>query len=305
MRLICPNCGAQYEVPDDVIPAAGRDVQCSNCGNTWFEQPGQSVADEDDDARITTAPPVPAPEIRPAPAPAPEPERRPVAEDAATQTAPHDDQTVVPGHVEMPPPDDIHSEIDHDDDPDDSDAPPPTPARDRLGLDPNIAAILREEADREQARRTVNTAETFDSQPDLAIDQGPADDPETVAVQRRMARLRGDPAAGGPGARKSLLPDIEEINSSLSPSQGRGHLTDDPEVAIERQRGGFRLGFVTVLVLAGMGTAVYSLAGPLGDAVPSLAPALEGYANWVDGLRLWLDLQMQGLLTRLNGTPTA
>ncbi|MDC0135779.1 zinc-ribbon domain-containing protein, partial [Sulfitobacter sp.] len=31
MRLICPNCDAQYEVPDDVMPVAGRDVQCSNC----------------------------------------------------------------------------------------------------------------------------------------------------------------------------------------------------------------------------------------------------------------------------------
>ncbi|MEO1734275.1 MAG: zinc-ribbon domain-containing protein, partial [Pseudomonadota bacterium] len=37
MRLTCPNCGAQYEVPDEVIPEAGRDVQCSNCGTTWFQ----------------------------------------------------------------------------------------------------------------------------------------------------------------------------------------------------------------------------------------------------------------------------
>jgi predicted Zn finger-like uncharacterized protein len=37
MRLICPNCGAQYEVPDDVIPQEGRDVQCSACSNTWFQ----------------------------------------------------------------------------------------------------------------------------------------------------------------------------------------------------------------------------------------------------------------------------
>ncbi|MBQ2261211.1 MAG: zinc-ribbon domain-containing protein [Loktanella sp.] len=37
MRLICPNCGAQYDVPDDAVPPAGREVQCSSCGHTWFE----------------------------------------------------------------------------------------------------------------------------------------------------------------------------------------------------------------------------------------------------------------------------
>lgn len=39
MRLNCPNCGAQYEVEASVIPETGRDVQCSNCGHTWFQGP--------------------------------------------------------------------------------------------------------------------------------------------------------------------------------------------------------------------------------------------------------------------------
>ena len=39
MRLICPNCGAQYNVSDDAIPSVGRDVECSSCGHSWF-QPG-------------------------------------------------------------------------------------------------------------------------------------------------------------------------------------------------------------------------------------------------------------------------
>ena len=37
MRITCPNCGAQYEVDDTLIPEAGRDVQCSNCGKGWFQ----------------------------------------------------------------------------------------------------------------------------------------------------------------------------------------------------------------------------------------------------------------------------
>ena len=52
MRITCPNCGAQYEVPDEVIPAEGRDVQCSNCGDTWFQTqsgPRADDAEEEDD----------------------------------------------------------------------------------------------------------------------------------------------------------------------------------------------------------------------------------------------------------------
>ncbi len=51
MRLICPNCNAEYEVEADLIPIEGRDVQCSNCDNTWFQQ-GAKIA-----------PPEPAPEV--------------------------------------------------------------------------------------------------------------------------------------------------------------------------------------------------------------------------------------------------
>jgi predicted Zn finger-like uncharacterized protein len=76
MRLICPNCDAQYEVPDDVMPAAGRDVQCSNCGQTWFQhhpdyQPDDDTPGELGDTAPTpdeeTAAPPPAPPAKPAP----------------------------------------------------------------------------------------------------------------------------------------------------------------------------------------------------------------------------------------------
>ncbi len=52
MRLTCPNCGAQYEVPDEVIPEEGRDVQCSNCDQTWFQPKYQEepVAEPVEDA---------------------------------------------------------------------------------------------------------------------------------------------------------------------------------------------------------------------------------------------------------------
>ena len=88
MRLTCPNCGAQYEVPDEVIPEEGRDVQCSNCEKTWFQpkypdQPAEetveSVAEETPEADTeleepdaVEKAPTPAPEMAAEPAPEPE-----------------------------------------------------------------------------------------------------------------------------------------------------------------------------------------------------------------------------------------
>ncbi|MEO0358252.1 MAG: zinc-ribbon domain-containing protein, partial [Pseudomonadota bacterium] len=66
VRLTCPNCEAQYEVPDDAVPAAGREVQCSNCGHTWFAQPKS--------AGFATRGPEPKPTPAPARPPRPKPE---------------------------------------------------------------------------------------------------------------------------------------------------------------------------------------------------------------------------------------
>lgn len=115
MRLICPNCGAQYEVPGDVIPTSGRDVQCSNCSHTWFqmhpdqdaelaEELGQPIAASDWPEDVETQPaaqaddtaeaehdPQPQPHDEPQQAPEPpyepEPERDPETGSAAPADA--------------------------------------------------------------------------------------------------------------------------------------------------------------------------------------------------------------------------
>lgn len=81
MRLTCPKCSAQYEVPDEVIPEEGRDVQCSNCEETWFQakypEPQAEAAPAQDESVEETeneevAAEAPAPEAEPEPAPAEE-----------------------------------------------------------------------------------------------------------------------------------------------------------------------------------------------------------------------------------------
>lgn len=66
MRLTCPNCKAQYEVDAAVIPAAGRDVQCSSCGITWLQLPESAgpAPDPDLDDDLMADDPEPAtPEV--------------------------------------------------------------------------------------------------------------------------------------------------------------------------------------------------------------------------------------------------
>ena len=37
MRLVCPNCKANYEIPRNAVPISGREVKCDSCGHSWFQ----------------------------------------------------------------------------------------------------------------------------------------------------------------------------------------------------------------------------------------------------------------------------
>ncbi|WBU53416.1 zinc-ribbon domain-containing protein [Paracoccus sp. SCSIO 75233] len=37
MRLICPRCNTRYDLPGEMIPPEGREVECSACGNIWMQ----------------------------------------------------------------------------------------------------------------------------------------------------------------------------------------------------------------------------------------------------------------------------
>lgn len=271
MRLICPNCDAQYEVPDDVMPTAGRDVQCSNCGQTWFQHHPDHVPDEGMAEQELQAP---------------------------------DEETSPP----PPPP-----------------APPAEPQRKQL--DPAVADILRQEAEAERAVRRTAQSGGLESQPDLGMDLEdliPEDDADRRAreARERMARLRGNDtvevqAAGGSGtvsdttsaalgSRRDLLPDIDEINSTLrsgTARTGSGAIDIEPQIEAptrQRKRRGFRTGFLTVLLIFIVLAAVYVLAPRLGEAVPALESPLKSYVSFVDQGRVWLDSKLQAMLKSLD-----
>ena len=37
MRLVCPKCKANYEIPRHAVPIGGREVKCDSCGHSWFQ----------------------------------------------------------------------------------------------------------------------------------------------------------------------------------------------------------------------------------------------------------------------------
>lgn len=249
------------------MPMAGRDVQCSNCGKTWFQH-----------------------------------------------------------HPDNPP------EVEEEDEP----APPANaPAPTRRSLDPSVADILREEADTEFAARKRRQAEILESQPDLGLDI--ADDPEpapqatafdddnadeddrvterrALDAKRRMARMRGEPeqtvpsattAAGALSSRRKLLPDIDEINSTLRNDSSSTASAGAPPTAAEvgevrRRRVGFRRGFSLMMLLCAALALIYVFAPQIAQAVPAVDPLLNSYVTWVDQIRLGLNNQVSALLAWLD-----
>lgn len=282
MRLTCPNCDAQYEVPDEVIPTEGRDVQCSNCGHTWFQPPAgaaaQDTADEDDRATLS---------------------RDEQDEDDAHPHGGRDDDGFD---------DDFEDEFeDGDEDGDDRDRRMVgihSAAPEGRGIDPDVSDILREEAARE-SRLRAREAEALESQPDLGLDAFPGDEPKRRAREAhdRMARIRGEEPElqeQGSGSRRALLPDIEEINSTLRGSDTKASTPAPvtPGRTRKRRSGGFTRGLVMMLLFGAVLFLLYANAPQIALSVPQADPMLSAYVALIDQARLWLYAQAAALAPR-------
>ncbi|NOD64124.1 MULTISPECIES: zinc-ribbon domain-containing protein [unclassified Ruegeria] len=236
MRLTCPNCGAQYEVPDEVIPEEGRDVQCSNCDQTWFQpkHPEGSVTAPVEDAE------------------APEQEQEQEQVEAADQPTEEPETTEA-----------VTSDV--------ADTSASTG-----NVDPSVANILKEEAEREAELR-AQEGSNLESQPDLGLDQPP----EPKVKPKRPAASETAVDAG----QKDALPDVEAINSSMR--------TDETEDAgpAPRKSGGFLRGFALMLIIGVVLYLIYGNAQQIGEAVPQADPLLSSYVSLVDQARIWLEAQ--------------
>ncbi|AHD10881.1 zinc-ribbon domain-containing protein [Phaeobacter gallaeciensis] len=287
MRLTCPNCAAQYEVPDDVIPDEGRDVQCSNCGQTWF-QAGRAL-DADDAESAPTA----GPNLADLPPDADTPASHISDQDPLTDDADDD----IAEETDLPP-DEAVSE-DHPAEEDTAEDRPPDVAATARGLDPAISDILREEAEREASLRAAENS-PLQTQTDLGLDSLPEEESARRAREAReqMARMRGeDPqqlATAETESRRGLLPNIDEINSTLRSGEGAAApITPPMDAAPPKKKRNFARGFAFALLIALALAMAYDNAPLIAQKLPQADPYLSTYVAKVDAARLWLDTQVR------------
>jgi predicted Zn finger-like uncharacterized protein len=310
MRLTCPNCGARYEVDDAMIPPEGRDVQCSDCSTTWF-QPGRPEM------------PSAAAAQHPEAVDAPEPIHGSEPEYGAPDAVPDETATrvVTPNDAEEeevaagPAPEDTGPEDTGNEDtgpepvaPEDTTAEYAAPDETgRRQIDPAIRDILREEAEREKRLREAE-AVPVETQSEMPLEEEPQD----ARRARRRAELEeaddaftvgAASAAQAAGPRRDLLPDIEEINSTLRASEDRDISTDEQaeaEAALPagRRRRGVRVGFLLTLAVAAALFWAYVNVGLISERAPQIAPTVQAFAAQVDAARFWLDDLARGLVER-------
>ncbi|HEY0214188.1 MAG TPA: zinc-ribbon domain-containing protein [Paenirhodobacter sp.] len=281
MRLICPGCGAQYEVDDGIIPDAGRDVQCSACGHVWFQKsrPMLLSGDEVVTLLLDTGAEQPRPPLS--------------SSDAVDQV--------------------MTSAFDEDPDPELPD-PGAQPLRPRRALDDSLLSILREEAEREaRARRAESPA--LETQEEMNLAEVPqvsvppaapvmaepaapeAEAPEPAPPPALRIVQAAAPIVVAPEPEPEPLPDIGTLKASLRASADRHGDAAATIAPVAPPHSGFRTGFLSVLTLAGLATAAYGFAPELSGALPDLDPALTAYVAQVDSGRIWLDEHLRDAIS--------
>jgi hypothetical protein len=170
-------------------------------------------------------------------------------------------------------------------------------------IDEQVLAVLREEAEREAAVRRTEAPAGVEMQPDLGLPPPVPQVPASVlAARERFRDLSADPddeqdrfddPPHRAASRRELLPDIEEINSTLrSSSEPRVEETDAelmefPDTDTGRQ--GFRSGFVLMIVISVGLWMAYTMAPRIVQQMPATEGPMKSYVATVDSLRLGLD----------------
>lgn len=320
MRIICPNCSAQYEVEAAAIPPEGRYVQCSACGHGWLQPsmapapaagPEPGGADIDAPAADGAAVDGAAVDGAAADGAAADGAAAGGAAGPAAEAAPALSGEAAPGAgpggggaaragqpvADRPDPDERRDAdgagLADQETAEEDLAETEASAAPRRGLDAAVRAVLEAEAAREAEARRAEAAQA------LAAAAAPGRVTPRRSWPAGEEAEPSDPAAasgaGTPLAARKRLPAIEEVDSALGPG-AEADLIAPPPADAEAGRRGFRTGFFGVLGLAVLALAVYLYARGM-DSPP---PALAAYAGAMDRAHLALTEGLDGLMRWLT-----
>ncbi len=293
MRLICPNCGAQYNIADDAIPDGGRDVQCSSCGHTWLQTDVPVVTESVDESTATG-------DVQDNDSSA-EPEIDELAE-TAREAVPASAMEPERKNLDAAVADILRTEASRGDS--------PTPAVSTASAVSAVLATSAATAEGEEPSpiTTPPIAEKYvppATQNDVQAEVVDADE-----TRKRIAQMTVDEggtragsaqsaAAAAAAANLRRVPDINEINAALraraQASDTSGLTEAEKQEAV--QRSGFRRGFFFVLILFAILITPYFFADQITENLPQTRNFMASYMLTVDGIRVWLNAQI-GSITR-------
>jgi predicted Zn finger-like uncharacterized protein len=271
MRLICPNCSAEYEIPDDAIPEGGRDLQCSSCGIAWF-----SKLDETDSLPQATSQAEPT-QVEPK---AVSDQKQPISNPRPLGPSP-----ALNTSANLPPLDTAVAEV----------------------LRQEAAVEVRRRSNDGAGGVESQPDLGLDALGGTATAQRHAR--ETRERLARIRGVPEQASAAGSGLTTPLpetdktadLPDLEALNSSLRQAEGDVSMASLSNSAPAfYQQAGFFAGFLFIVSIAAVLALTYSQTGLISQIVPDLSEPLEYYQMAVDQARGWLDQQADEAKHLLN-----
>ncbi len=259
MLITCPSCAARYDVPDTLIAANGRHVQCTACHTRWFERPSagsQSAASMENEilarlearggtrSRVIT-------DLAASASAGPQPEkmasRTATPAGSAAETTSEGSLRVAGPHLRLVEP--------------------------------------------EPGETAPDTAELSEAEDSAVPEEFPPTSPHDPADDRRAAHPKQDP---GRGSTVSLKPAPIFRPARLDPApapSGRPRIEleapppveeeGDESVAAYPRSSRWRVLAASALVIL---AALYLAADQLAAYVPALQPALEGYVDLLEAV---------------------
>ncbi|WP_211096285.1 zinc-ribbon domain-containing protein [Paracoccus sanguinis] len=300
MRLVCPRCGAQYEIDAEAIPARGRDVECSACEHVWRAYP----AGFDPAARPALSRPLDESVIeilrgeaaRELEARAAEREaERATARTAAALARHATPDTTLPGDAPETPAEGLVVGPSRDADPAGAGAVPE-------GIEPAPVSA---------APSTLPAALTPAARPSAPPAASPLDVPPAADATDGDLTLSPDPrspdsrgtAPSDPPPHTTEAPASTAAHTSAPLPNPAPRATRRPPPAVTRAARARRrhdAGYHLAVMVALVAVTLYALAPRMADQ-GALGTTLMSWRAQVDEGRIWLDTQADALVARVRG----